>query len=148
MKKKSGGSWSDDSYILCQIDSNGSNSYIVNGKKVKLSVSQTNKKPIEEIVEIKQKYDESLPQLTYEYFNDYKERFIVANADRFNTITADAKRDIQEYLGRYAIEDMMVSFSGGKDSTVTSHIVRKALGTNKIIHIYLFLLLYSSSLPP
>lgn len=28
----------------------GSNSYIVNGKKVKLSVSQTNKKPIEEIV--------------------------------------------------------------------------------------------------
>ena len=28
IEKKSGGSWSDDSYILCQIDSNGSNSYI------------------------------------------------------------------------------------------------------------------------
>jgi phosphoadenosine phosphosulfate reductase len=31
----------------------GSNSYIVNGKKVKLSVTQLNKKPIEDIVKIK-----------------------------------------------------------------------------------------------
>lgn len=28
IEKISGGSWSDDSYILCQIESNGSNSYI------------------------------------------------------------------------------------------------------------------------
>ena len=31
---------------------------------------------------------------------------------------------------------MMVSFSGGKDSTVTSHIVNRALGTNKVLHIF------------
>lgn len=29
-----------------------------------------------------------------------------------------------------------VSFSGGKDSTVVSYLVRKALGTNKILHIF------------
>ena len=29
---------------------------------------------------------------------------------------------------------MMVSFSGGKDSTVTSHIVRTALGSNDVLH--------------
>ena len=31
---------------------------------------------------------------------------------------------------------MMVSFSGGKDSTVTSHVVRTALGSNDILHIF------------
>ena len=31
---------------------------------------------------------------------------------------------------------MMVSFSGGKDSTVTSHVVNRALGTNKVLHVF------------
>ncbi|WP_244648249.1 phosphoadenosine phosphosulfate reductase family protein [Ruminiclostridium herbifermentans] len=31
---------------------------------------------------------------------------------------------------------MFVSFSGGKDSTVTSHLVTKALGTNNVLHIF------------
>lgn len=114
----------------------GSNSYIVNGKKIKLSVSQINKKPIEELVEIKNRYEESLPQLTYEYFDKYKDKFIAANADRFNEITEEATRAVQNYKDRYAFEDMMVSFSGGKDSTVTSHIVRTALGSNNILHVF------------
>ena len=42
----------------------GSNSYIVNGKKVKLSVSKLNKKPIVEIAEIKSKYDANIEKLT------------------------------------------------------------------------------------
>lgn len=114
----------------------GSNSYIVNGKKVKLSVSKINKKPIEEIVEIKRKYEVNSEKLTYEYFDGYKDRFIKANADRFNEITEEATREVQKYRGRYALEDMMVSFSGGKDSTVTSHIVRTALGSNNILHVF------------
>ena len=31
---------------------------------------------------------------------------------------------------------MMISFSGGKDSTVTSHLVRTALGSNDILHVF------------
>lgn len=42
----------------------GSNSYIVNGKKVKFSASQINRKPIEELVEIKKRYEKSLSQLS------------------------------------------------------------------------------------
>lgn len=114
----------------------GSNSYIVNGKKVKLSISSINKKPIEEIVEIKRQYEESLSELSYESFNDYIKRFVVANEDRFNEITEEATRAVQVYKDRYALEDMMVSFSGGKDSTVTSHIVRTALGSNNVLHVF------------
>ena len=114
----------------------GSNAYIVNGKKLKISVAKANKKPIEEIKQIKDLYEESLDKLTYEYFDEYKERFIKANEDRFNEITEEATREVQKYIDRYPIEDMMVSFSGGKDSTVTSHIVRTALGSNNVLHVF------------
>ena len=59
-----------------------------------------------------------------------------ANIDRYNYITEEAVHFVQQYRDKYAIEDMMVSFSGGKDSTVTSHIVNRALGTNKVLHIF------------
>ena len=114
----------------------GTNSYIVNGKKIKFSVSKINKKSIEEIAEIKRKYDVYSEKLTYEYFNVFKDRFVKANTDRFNEITEEATREVQKYKDRYVLEDMMVSFSGGKDSTVTSHIVRTALGSNNILHVF------------
>lgn len=108
----------------------GSNAYIINGKKLKLSVSKVNKLPIEEIKVFKQKYDLAKAKITYEYFDSYKNRFINANKDRYNYITEEAVVYVQKYMERYDVEDMMVSFSGGKDSTVTSHIVNQALGTN------------------
>lgn len=114
----------------------GSNSYIVNGEKIKFSVSKVNKKSTEELIEIRRKYEENADQITYEYFDGFKECFIRANIDRYNEITEEATREIQKYRNRYALEDMMVSFSGGKDSTVTSHIVRTALGSNDVLHVF------------
>lgn len=114
----------------------GSGSYIVNGKKIKLSVTHINKKAIDEIKMIKALYEEKSSEITYEYFNTFVERFIRANEDRYNYLTEEAVRFVQKYRDKYEIEDMMVSFSGGKDSTVTSHIVNRALGTNKVLHIF------------
>ena len=114
----------------------GSNVYIINGKKVKFSVSKENSKPIEEIKIVKDIYDEAVQRLSYEYFDEYIKKFIAANADRYNYITEEAISFIQKYTDKYSIEDMMVSFSGGKDSTVTSHLVNTALGTNKVLHIF------------
>ncbi len=113
-----------------------SNAYIVNGKKVKISVSQLNKKSLADLKEIRDKYYSVAEKITYEYFDEYKKVFIEANKGRFNEITEEATRAVQAYKGRYELEDMMVSFSGGKDSTVTSHIVRTALGSNNILHVF------------
>lgn len=113
-----------------------SNAYIVNGKKVKISVSQLNKKSLADLKEIRDKYYSVAGKITYEYFDEYKKVFIEANKGRFNEITEEATRAVQAYKGRYELEDMMVSFSGGKDSTVTSHIVRTALGSNNILHVF------------
>lgn len=114
----------------------GGGAYIVNGTKVRLSVTQINKKSLEEINTLKSLYDQSAESITYAYFDAYIEKFVRANADRYNFITEEAVRFVQQYREKYAIEDMMVSFSGGKDSTVTSHIVNRALGTNKVLHIF------------
>lgn len=114
----------------------GGGAYIVNGTKVRLSVTQINKKSLEEINTLKSLYDQSAENITYAYFDTYIEKFVRANADRYNFITEEAVRFVQQYREKYAIEDMMVSFSGGKDSTVTSHIVNRALGTNKVLHIF------------
>ncbi|WP_405375509.1 phosphoadenosine phosphosulfate reductase family protein [Pseudobutyrivibrio sp.] len=114
----------------------GGNSYIVNGKKVKLSVTEENKKPISEIKILKEKYEKYKDQIDYTYFNKYKDIFVEANKERFNYITEEATSYVRKYIDKYDIEDMMVSFSGGKDSTVTSHIVNTALGTNRVLHIF------------
>ena len=114
----------------------GSNSYIVDGRKIKFSVTAVNNKPIEEIKILKDKYDANYNQIDYTYFDEYKNAFVNANSDRYNYIAEEAITYVQKYRDKYDIEDMMVSFSGGKDSTVTSHIVNTALGTNKVLHIF------------
>lgn len=114
----------------------GSNSYIVDGKKVKLSVGTINKWDLTKIKQIKEEYDKYSASIEYTAFEENIKTFVEANKDRYNYITQEAVSFVQGYRDRFPIEDMMVSFSGGKDSTVTSHIVNRALGTNKVLHIF------------
>lgn len=114
----------------------GGNSYIVDGKRVKVSVTTANKWSFEKIKEIKLTYDEWVSSIDRTFFENNIAAFVEANKDRYNFINEEAIHYIQGYKDKYAIEDMMVSFSGGKDSTVTSHLVNKALGTNKVLHVF------------
>lgn len=114
----------------------GNGVYIINGHKMRLSVNKLNKLPLEEIRKIKEMYNKFAVQIDYKFFDEIITKFVKANADRYNAITEDAVNFVQQYADRYDINDMMVSFSGGKDSTVTSHIVNKALGTNKVLHVF------------
>lgn len=114
----------------------GSGMYIIDGKKVRLSITKINKYPLEQIKQIRGKYNLFANQISYDFFEKVIEKFVKANVDRYNDITEEAICFVQQYREKYVIEDMMVSFSGGKDSTVTSHIVNRALGTNKVLHIF------------
>lgn len=115
---------------------NGSGAYFIDGQKLKIKINKLNKLPLDEIIKIKEKYDRYIEIVNRTYFNEIIDRFITANQVRYNNINDEAVKFIQGYLGKYSIEDMLVSFSGGKDSTVTSHLVTKALGTNKVLHIF------------
>lgn len=116
---------------------NGSgNRYYVNGKKISFSV--TNLKNYDPDA-IREKLDELKGQNTYEHFDKMIAKWIKANAIRYDYITSEAKSYIAQYSKKYLNDDLnaaFVSFSGGKDSTVVSDLVRKATGNPSIIHIF------------
>ena len=116
---------------------NGSgNRYYVNGKKISFSV--TNLKNHDSNA-IREKLDELKTQNTYEHFDKMIAKWIKANVIRYDYITSEAKSYIAQYSKKYLNDDLnaaFVSFSGGKDSTVVSDLVRKATGNPSIIHIF------------
>ncbi len=114
----------------------GGGFYCVDGSRIRISLTVINKWPLDKIRQIKEQYDSFKDRIDDTYFWNNISGFIRANADRYNAITEEAVRFIQSYREQYPVEDMMVSFSGGKDSTVTSHLVNRALGTNKILHLF------------
>lgn len=112
------------------------NRYYVNGKKISVSISDLIKKDPDDIRQQLEKY--SLEN-TYRYFDEYISKWVAANTDHFDFITTEAKQYINDFSARFINNDVnaaFVSFSGGKDSTVVSDLVRKALGNPSIIHIF------------
>lgn len=115
---------------------NNMNFYFIDGEKVQISIGELNSKPLKDVYAIKESYDNFVGQIDYKKFDLIVQHFINANVNRYNEITDEAISYVQGYLGKYSIDDMFVSFSGGKDSTVTSDIVRRALSSNKVCHIF------------
>lgn len=111
----------------------GGGHYIVDGKTVRLPSSIWGKANIAQVQADLVAYDDSNQQNS---FDTYAQRWIAANAQRYHDITAEAMLAIQEAAKPFKISEMFVSFSGGKDSTVTSNLVIRTLGTPSIIHLY------------
>lgn len=116
---------------------NGSgNRYYVNGKKIPFSVSKCNSIDTENIREGINKYRE---YNSYDSFNKMIEKWVKANKTHYEYITTEAKQYINNLSSKYLNDETnaaFVSFSGGKDSTVVSDLVRKALSNPSIIHIF------------
>ncbi len=114
------------------------NHYIVNGKKIKFSIKDTlnkfNSEDIRAKIEKNKEKNKTYSQNFYE--QDYIKKFIKSNSIRLNYIMNEAMNYIRKQAEKYNDDQMFISFSGGKDSTVTSDIVMKALGRENIIHIY------------
>jgi len=115
---------------------NFNGAYIVDGKKIRVTISKLNKKPLDEIKKMKATYDKYKNNIDYTYFYENIDKFVNANKNRFNEIVDEAVVYIQGYKKRYSLDSMFVSFSGGKDSTVTSDLVVNAFATKKIVHIF------------
>lgn len=59
-----------------------------------------------------------------------------ANKSTLDKLEKEAISFIKEIVNCYSERIPIVSFSGGKDSTVVSYLVRRALETNKVPHIF------------
>lgn len=110
--------------------------YFVDGDKINLSLAKLRELSLNQIQKLRENYVKYEEQLDDAQFQCQVKRFCQVNEQRYHAITAEAIDYIQSYEEKYHREEMFVSFSGGKDSTVTSDLVMRALATNKITHIF------------
>lgn len=109
------------------------NKYLVNGKVLKTQVKDIVSNDPEKIRRI---ITENSEKNTSEYFEKHIEKFNLSNKYRLNLVTDEACIFIKEKARGYDLDSMFVSFSGGKDSTCTSHLTIKALATTDVLHIF------------
>ena len=116
----------------------GNGNYIINGNKKKIYYKKIMINIESEYIydELK-KYELDNEQEVKEFLQkSYIKNFIEANRTRYNYITNEAIEYIKRISSGYDQSEMFVSFSGGKDSTVTSSLVMDAFENEPIIHIY------------
>lgn len=114
-----------------------SNTYLVDGVKHTFNLAELEKKDPEEIIKELEKYKKQNQSFVDDdYNNEHIRAFIELNRFRLNSITEEAITYIKNVSKGYELSEMFVSFSGGKDSTVTSNLAMRALGTEKVMHIY------------
>ncbi len=111
--------------------------YWVDGEKVKVNLQDLRKKDPDDVIGIMNEYMHE--NKTYEendVASDHIKQFVKINHYRLSSITDEACHYIKKISDGFDLSSMFVSFSGGKDSTVTSNLVMKALSNEKIMHIY------------
>ena len=89
---------------------------------------------------LKQKLEElktqnERPEIT-DAFENQIERFVKANGSRLNALINEAHDFIKKEAAKFPTENIVLSFSGGKDSSVTADIVTKALSNPSLVHIF------------
>ena len=105
--------------------------YYVNGRPLKVSTKTMQDADIEYL---KKKLKGA--KYNYNNFNKNIKKFVDANKEHLDIITSEAHHYILGESKSFNAEDIMVSFSGGKDSTVTADLVVNALKGNRIKHIF------------
>lgn len=109
------------------------NKYLVDGERIKFSVKDLKEKDADKV---REQYEKFADAISYDSFNQYMDKFVSANKSRYEYIVKEAVDYIKESTKDYTTKDMFVSFSGGKDSTVTSSLVMRALSEPKVLHIF------------
>lgn len=107
--------------------------YYIDGKSVAMSSKRFQEENADVIVA---KIEAAKGSNSYTQFDEYIERFIRANQDRLNYLKTEAHEFINHAANKFDEEHIVVSFSGGKDSTVTADLAVKALSNPSLVHIF------------
>lgn len=116
----------------------GSNHYIIDGVKRNYSFKNMRENSdvnfvIERLSLLKEKNKKYIDSFLV---SPTIRKFVSINKGRLNYISLEAIEYIRKTAENKKELEMFVSFSGGKDSTVTSDLVLNALSDKKTIHIY------------
>ncbi len=107
--------------------------YYIDGKPIALSRNLFQTADTDDLAEKLHKIED---QKSYDFFDRDIEKFIRANVNRLNKIKHEANTFVKEAASKFDEEKIMLSFSGGKDSTATADVVIKALSNPSLVHVF------------
>jgi len=110
------------------------NKYYVDGESFNLSSKELKEANADNVRELLEKFKEE--NESSNAFNKYMNLYIQANKERLNYIKDEAFEFIKKEASKFEEEQIVISFSGGKDSTVVADLVVRALSNPSIVHIY------------
>lgn len=119
-------------WIECSVWASNSR-YYIDGKSVSLSSSLFQNADTDLL---SKQLEEYKSQNGYEFFESNIQVFIEANRDRLCYLKDEAFAFINQAAQKYDPEHIVVSFSGGKDSTVTADLAVKGLSNPCLVHIF------------
>lgn len=109
------------------------NRYYINGKAISLPSKLFQEADANEIsLEIEKHKSNN----TYVYFDEHIHKFVEANCLRLHFLKDEANAFIHKAIEKFDQEHIVLSFSGGKDSTATADVVIKALSNPSLVHIF------------
>lgn len=107
--------------------------YYINGKAVSLASNLFQEADAEAISQLLNTHSVNN---NYTFFNKHIETFISANTSRLHFLKDEANEFIHKAVEGFDQEHIVLSFSGGKDSTATADVVIKSLGNPSLVHIF------------
>lgn len=122
---------------------NFANRYYIDGKSVAISSSVFRNADCDALRRKLDEFSKENFEISKKYFDSTVQKFIQANKSRFDSIKDEAFAFVQDEAEKFIQKNgagsenrMIVSFSGGKDSTATADVVIKALANPKITHLF------------
>jgi len=109
------------------------NRYYIDGKPVAITNRRLQKLSPEIISE---QLNQHKSQNNYACFDKNIVKFVDLNKQRLRSIINEAYSFISQTAEKYPRECVVVSFSGGKDSTVTADLAVRALGDPSLVHVF------------
>lgn len=109
------------------------NRYYIDGKAKAVSNTAFANANIQKLIKGLEEYKN---QNSYAVFDFYVEKFVEANIDRLRYIKSEALDFIRNTASDYPSEYVVISFSGGKDSTAVADLVVRALENPSLVHIF------------
>lgn len=119
-------------YMNCSVWAS-TNRYYVDGVVKMLSATVYKKNNPEDV---KKQLERYRSQNNYDNFNRTIDKFIKGNRMHLNSLMDEAFTFIEETAKEYPSEQVVISFSGGKDSTVVADLTVRAMQNPSLVHIF------------
>lgn len=107
--------------------------YYIDGKSVALSDALFSKA---DTISLSEKIRTCAGKIDYSFFDRNIAAFIKANQHRLSFLKDEAFAFVRHAAQGFKEENIVISFSGGKDSSVTADVVVKALSNPSLVHIF------------